>query len=315
MIKLFTHTDLDGVGCAVLAKIAYADIEDIDIEYCNYDEINDKVNNFFINTELEIEDMCHITDISITNEIARNINDNSSQFYLLDHHSTALELNKYDWCSVKIEDEYTKLKTCGTEMYYNWLVDNGHLDCRDGQIREFVSIVRDYDTWRWSTIGTNGIICKQINDLLYLYGREKFIDWCISRIEDKKLPLLSESDKLLLEIKQKEIDDYIDKKDKSIYPGYLCGYTCGFVFAERFFSELGNKLCLRHPDLDFIAMIDIDGTISYRTIKDDIDLGNDIAKLFGGGGHFKAAGSQFSNNIIISDVLDNIFNKKFEEIL
>ena len=31
MYKLFTHNDLDGVACAVLAKLAYKD--DIEIEY------------------------------------------------------------------------------------------------------------------------------------------------------------------------------------------------------------------------------------------------------------------------------------------
>lgn len=302
MIKLFTHTDLDGVGCAVLAKITFD--SNVDIEYCNYDEINNKVNDF-IYTELEPDDMCHITDISITDEIAEDIDEKSNQFYLLDHHPTALGLNKYDWCTVKIEDEYTKLKTCGTEMYYKWLVDAGYLE-DNFQLREFVSVVRDYDTWRWATIGESGIICKQINDLLYLYGRERFIDWCISRISDKQFPLLTSSDKLLLEIKQKEIDDYIDKKDKTIFTTTLCGYTCGFVFAERFFSELGNKLCIRHPELDFVAMIDMDGTVSYRSAKDNIDVGKDIAKIYGGGGHPKAAGSQFSNDIRLK-TLENIF--------
>jgi oligoribonuclease NrnB/cAMP/cGMP phosphodiesterase (DHH superfamily) len=302
MVKLFTHTDLDGVGCAVLAKIAFD--SNVDIEYCNYDEINNKVNDF-IYTELELEDICHITDISITDEIAKDIDENSNQFYLLDHHPTALDLNKYNWCTVKIEDEYTKLKTCGTEMYYKWLVNGGYLK-DNSQLREFVSVVRDYDTWRWTTIGENGIICKKINDLLYLYGRERFIDWCISRISDKQFPLLTSSDKLLLEIKQKEIDDYIDKKDKTIFTTTLCGYTCGFVFAERFFSELGNKLCLRHPELDFVAMIDMDGTVSYRSVKDNVDVGKDIAKIYGGGGHPKAAGSQFSNDVKLK-TLENIF--------
>ena len=41
MIKLFTHTDLDGIGCAILAKLAFG--EEVDIEYCDYDNINEKV--------------------------------------------------------------------------------------------------------------------------------------------------------------------------------------------------------------------------------------------------------------------------------
>jgi oligoribonuclease NrnB/cAMP/cGMP phosphodiesterase (DHH superfamily) len=33
-IKLFTHTDLDGVGCAVAANVMFEG--EVDIEYCNF---------------------------------------------------------------------------------------------------------------------------------------------------------------------------------------------------------------------------------------------------------------------------------------
>jgi oligoribonuclease NrnB/cAMP/cGMP phosphodiesterase (DHH superfamily) len=71
----------------------------------------------------------------------------------------------------------------------------------------------------------------------------------------------------------------------------LCDKICGVVFAEKYFSELGNRLCQMHPEIDFVAMIYMSGTVSYRTVKDDIDIGKDVAKLFGGGGHAKAAGA------------------------
>lgn len=37
--KLFTHTDLDGVGCAILAYLAFGR-ENVDVEYCNYNDVN-----------------------------------------------------------------------------------------------------------------------------------------------------------------------------------------------------------------------------------------------------------------------------------
>jgi oligoribonuclease NrnB/cAMP/cGMP phosphodiesterase (DHH superfamily) len=303
MVKLFTHTDLDGVGCAILAKIAFG--SEVDIDYCNYNEINDKVNDFII-TELESDDMVHITDISVSDELANDIEANSNQFYLLDHHPTALELNKYKWCKVTIEDIFTGLKTSGTELYYNWLVENGYLD-KSGALDKFVEVVRDYDTWRWATLGNSGTICKQVNDLLYLYGREEFITWCMSQIHDATFPALYAADKLVLDLKQKEIDDYVESKDKQLFTSPMCGKICGFVFAEKYFSELGNRLCKLHPEIDFIAMIDMDGTVSYRTVKDDIDLGKDVASLFGGGGHPKAAGSRFPDKVKLK-LIENIFS-------
>ena len=191
-------------------------------------------------------------------------------------------------------------------MFYNWLVNNGYLSKCD-ILDRFVEVIRDYDTWRWATLGEEGVICKQVNDLLYLYGRDKFIRWCMSEINDCVFPRLYAADELVLRIKQKEIDDYIKYKNEQLIIDDLCGKTCGFVFAERYASELGNKLCKMHPELDFVAMINMDGIISYRSIKDDIDLGKEIAQVFGGGGHLKAAGSQFSREIQM-EIIRKIFD-------
>ena len=310
MIKLFTHTDLDGIGCAILAKLAFG-TEVVDVEYCNYDDINQKVEEYF-NSGVEYE--CHITDISINEELAKKIDDIKKEYrlsyhekicWLLDHHPTALVLNKYEWCKVQIKNEETHIETSGTEMYYHWLIDNGYLN-RSDILDRFVELVTNYDTWRWSTLGEDGLICKQVNTLLYLYGRDKFIDWCISEINNLFFPRLRDSDRLILEIEQKAIDDYVEAKDKQLFIDELCGKTCGFVFAEKYVSELGNRLCQIHPEIDFIAMINMDGTVSYRTIKDDINLGKDIAQVFGGGGHLKAAGSQISKEVQM-EIIKKIF--------
>ena len=302
MIKLFTHTDLDGVGCAILAKLVFG--KEVDIEYCNYDDINLKVEEYF-NSNLDYE--CHITDISVNDELASKINNSNKKYQLLDHHPTALELNKYDWCSVVIEDEKTNVKTSGTELYYNWLIDNNHLKS-NSVLDRFVKLVRNYDTWRWSTLGDKGLICKQVNDLLYLYGRDKFIDWCLTEIYSGVFPLLNDTDELVLDIKQKEIDDYVEAKNKQIFVYHGLGMVWGVVFAEKYVSELGNRLCQMNPEIDFIAMINMSGTVSYRTVKDNIDLGK-VAKLFGGGGHPKAAGSQISKDKQLK-VIKAIFETK-----
>lgn len=138
--------------------------------------------------------------------------------------------------------------------------------------------------------------------MLYLYGRDKFITWCISQIHDNVFPRLYASDELILSIKQKEIDDYVEEKNEQLITTPMCGRVCGFVFAEKYFSELGNRLCRMHPEIDFVAMIDMSGTVSYRTVKEDIDLGKDVAQLFGGGGHPKAAGSEFSKEIQLKTI-------------
>ena len=303
MDKIFTHTDLDGIGCAILAKLAYPSIE---VEYCDYNNINEKICDF-LNNNIPLGDL-YITDISVSDEVAKKIDSDNTDFVLLDHHPTALELNKYKWCTVKIEDNETGLKTCGTEMFYYWLVENGYLR-RSVYLNKFVKIVRDYDTWRWAELGEDGVICKKINDLFYIYGRDNFINWCLSSFMQRKFPNLGNTENMLLNLRQEEIDRYVEKKNKEMFTQALCGKVSGFVFASKFTSELGNRLCTMHPEIDFVTIIDVENcTVSYRTIKDDIDLGKDVAAQFGGGGHPKAAGSQFEKTLQLQ-IIQKIFGE------
>lgn len=73
-IKLFTHTDLDGVGCAVLAYLAFG-YENVDVEFCSYDNVNQKVLKFIMSRSLSNSAYygLYITDLSVSEEVARQI--------------------------------------------------------------------------------------------------------------------------------------------------------------------------------------------------------------------------------------------------
>lgn len=323
-IKLFTHTDLDGIGCAVLAYLEFGE-ENVDVEYCDYKDVDEKVRDLYVSGKDKLYDKIYITDISVGDKVAAEIDEmvnasDDEKWYLFDHHATALHLNKYIWTMVRVTDEHTGLKTSGTEMFYKYLnifecFDDGYgNNLVHDNIRSFVEKVRDYDTWRWKeepNLGYDGTVCKKLNDLFHMYGREKFIEWATDNILYKLnlFPHFNETDIALLENKQKDIDIYIAMKDKQLMTVKdNFGYTCGVVFAERYFSELGNKLSELHPELDYIAMIDIGyGGVSYRTVKDDIDLGGEIAHSFGGGGHRKAAGSNFDGDWVRNEIATMVF--------
>lgn len=311
-IKLFSHCDLDGVGCAILAYLAF-ERENVDVEYCVYKNVDEKVEKFIEDEKLfRSYDAVFITDISISDSVANMIDildQPPKKVRLFDHHATALWLNKYEWCEVLIENPSTNVLTCGTELFWNHLDHYSYFDklpiCNLKNLADFVEIVRNYDTWRWKEeLGEEGLICKQVNDLLDIYGREEFIDWALKGIlgigsaETPMLdvfPRFSEIDLKLLEQKQKDIDIYVAEKDKQLQIATdQFGKTFGWVFAERYFSELGNRLCELHEELSYVAMIDIsNGLVSFRSVREDVDLGGEIAHSLGGGGHKKAAGSRF----------------------
>ena len=298
-VKMFTHTDLDGFGCALLIKYILGNTSRscLDVEYCDYNNINQKVEEF-----LEVDKDytgCLITDISISDDLAQKIDriNNPMKYRLFDHHATALPLNKYKWCHVEIEKNGTK--TSGTSLLYDWMVDSGlTIIEKNASLVRFVDIVRAYDTWEWAEKGDDGKICKQINDLFYIYGRDEFMDQCLRRISIGLFPRLSDIDCEILDIRQREIDKYILHKDEQMRKAFWgADKVIGVVFAEQYKSELGNKLCLMHPDIDFVMIIDVGNkTASFRTVKENVNVG-EIAKEFGGGGHAKAAGSTIDVDI------------------
>ena len=315
---LATHTDLDGVGCAVLAYLAFGE-ENVDVEYCDYKDIDKKVMVLGDNSELyKSYDKIFITDISVSERLAQDLDIacDHKKITLLDHHATAEYLNKYDWCNVRVTDE-CGVKTSGTMMFFRYLSHRGFFNKYNERVRlnicKFAKTVRDYDTWRWKEVLSEeeGIVCKQLNDLFHIYGRGQFIEWAnhIIRVRDV-FPMFDMTDVTLLENKQKDIDNYIAMKNKQLMTVKdNFGYTCGVVFAERYMSELGNRLSELHPELDYIAMIDIGfGGVSYRTVREDIDLGGTVAHSFGGGGHRKAAGSSFDVGAIKDAVIHFIFD-------
>ena len=322
-VKLFTHIDLDGVGCAILARLAFGN-KNVDVEFCDYGDVNEKVEDFFEQEEVyRSYDRIFITDISVSDSIARMIDvlGGGAKVRLFDHHETALDLNSYaTWACVQIFDKYTNEKTCGTEMFYKYLFDHKyfvrHNSVVQNNIPIFVDIVRDWDTWGWKKRPEDvGIVSKQMNDLLYIRGRERFVLWALMCI--RTMLSFSYADKVVLQQRQYEIDMYIEQKGKQLkILDDFAGNKFGVVFAERDFSELGNKLCEKHPEIAYVTMIDISsGRVHYRTICDDIDLGGEIAHSYGGGGHDKTAGSQFNLDSIYIKVFGEVFSRDKHAVL
>lgn len=289
-IVLFTHNDLDGIGCEILSKIAdkYSDVyNNKEIFSCNYDNINTTIENYLNNNYIGNNTTILITDISVSDEIANKLNTMNISKKLLDHHVSAESLNKYNWCSVKGYIDKNKAAS-GTALYFREieedLKNNLPKDCFD-RLKEFVENVRLYDTWEWNK--DNNIYPKNLNDLFFIKKRETFVTDMLDKISNNK-ELISIEDYKLIDMQQKEIEEYIEEKNKDLIKMDVNGFCVGVLFAEKYISELGNKISLKNQDCDFIAIIK-GKSVSLRTTKENVDLSK-IAKSYGGGGHKMASG-------------------------
>lgn len=287
-IKLFTHTDMDGISPYILLKHFYPNAN-IDYSFCDYRDINEKVADFIYNDEFLNFDAIYITDISVSEENAEKLQSlfetTDIEIRLFDHHKTALGLNKFEFCKVVIEENDELI--CGTRLFYNFLVKEK--ECTSSKtIYNYVKYVNDYDTWLWKN-KYNYDLPEKWNSLFFTYGRLDFIRSVLDKFEKNNLSF-NEVDKTLLRIRENEKKAYVQTRTKEVFLREIDGHKCAIVFAERFGNEIANKLFELYPECDIQITISQNG-LSFRNLgNNNIDL-TKIAELFGGGGHAAAAGA------------------------
>lgn len=319
MIKLITHSDLDGVSCYIVLQNYYATgfdykTENIDVSFCEYSNVDRTALEAIYNHHLY--DEIFITDISVNLEVASKISEVNSSYpdkiKLFDHHATALHLNKYNWATVNVEMQ--SYKNCGTELLYKYLLDNNlkpKLFTQEN-LTDYVEKVRRYDTWEWKGL-YDDYEAKNLNTLFHIYGRDKFIREVFIKLtrNKKDFVLIDTMEEFILSLEQDKLNRYVDKKNESLIKKELkltntnstnVIYTYGVVFADSYISELGNRLCDLNKELDFVAIINQD-KVSLRSIKNHIDLSK-IAKAFGGGGHRSASGFSIDDRVV-NNFIDN----------
>lgn len=273
---LFTHTDLDGIGCAVLYKAKFGFHEET--YFCNYNDVNERVNRVLDNIEDRYDDgdlpSIIITDISVDDHTAERLELYTMKggiVLLLDHHKTAEALNRYDWAFVDVE-------ASGTLLTYSFL----NLPTR---YRNFALLVDDYD--RWIHDDPNS---KKLNQLFFMLGFDRFIE----RFYHDPNVEFNAAERLLLELDDENKDRYIKRVEKglSVYAGSN-NERIGVGYADRYTSEAAHEL-INRLNLKAIALIDVNGgKVSLRSVG-NYDVST-LAKVYGGGGHKNAAGVEYSS--------------------
>lgn len=301
VINLFTHTDLDGVGCSVLMHIhaSYNPEQLLYVQYCNYDDINEEVNKFLNLLRIAEEEGynppahrdIYITDISVNEDTAKKLDDLAKEnpsisLHLIDHHKTAVWLNDvYSWAYVNPHPE-----VCGTSLLYDHLFTHN-----EDALEEFVDAVCLYDTWRFKKEGL--CLSKQLNYLLELYGLDEFALYALGCIVEqcriKQHFVLTDDAWTMTYCRDRQIKEYVKDRVANANPILLDGLACVGVCASRYVSQVGNGLVNEYPTAMFAVVLDLEKqTVHLRGGDRSPNLGA-IAKRFGGGGHPKAAAFKF----------------------
>lgn len=291
---LFSHiADIDGITPIILSKLAFKNV--------TYKLLDNPIDSEFLtvvnNTDFSNYDYIFMTDLCISEDTLSKLDSNFlKKFKIFDHHIGNVNMNKYDFITI------IDSKECGTSLYYNYLCSNFNNDYLSKDItKHIVEHVRRCDTWDFS-LGYDSTLV----DIFNVLGRDYYIDYLYNMILNSTEFKIDDKLKFLFEVEEKRKNEYIKEKEKSMIKCNINNYKVGVVFAEEYRSLLGNTLSKNHKELDFIIIININRSVSYRTVK-DINL-SDFASIYGGKGHPKAAGSPLPDNL-----KENIINLIFKE--
>lgn len=305
MKLLLSHiADLDGITPIILLNILN---EEFDYELFNVSELSDFIIEKIDSDYFDKYSQIYITDLGITLECADKIEKSKyhDKFKLFDHHESHNYLNDYDFATVLEEEK--GYKECGTTLFYNYLLKEYKNDIlKKNSVVMFIELVRENDTWQFTELKEESF---NLNNLFSFYGRDVFIENYSNFLQKSKEFYFNKTELIILESLNLQKKDYIESmKDKVIIKN-INGYNIGFVFAERYRSELGNYLAeVYYDSVDFIAIINMSSHISFRGKKNFKPV-NKFAEIYGGGGHPLAAAMDFPSNLP-DKVIDYIFGEE-----
>lgn len=299
MINHFTHTDLDGVSCAVLSHLfARQNDASIIVNYC--DRGKNRNIDCAVNKLLDLIDLSKsesvkprprlviISDISITNETAERLNEyRSDDFHILmvDHHMPNDFVQYVPWAHINTSPE-----TCATKLLYEKLQEfilHGEIRLRGSWAMDmFVNDVCRYDTWSFEVDDNS----YQLNVLLGLLGMDRFRSFACGMLSEHRPMIVSQT--MYTDVITNISDErkaYCNMKASTVQKVQLTGKRIGVVFAERYISQLADTVLKKYPDLDACAVVNMPASVSLRSRKDsDCDVG-ELARCLGGGGHANAS--------------------------
>ena len=302
-ILLFTHkNDIDGMGNAVLSKIAF---KDVDYVLCGTFDLQQKVREFITTQKIYEYERIFITDLCLGEELLSEIDNNENlkyKFQIIDHHKTYADEKYTKYPFVKVQLKNDRGLCCGTSLFYEYLIENDFL-VRDEVKDEFVELTRLHDTWEWKNIYNN----EKARELAILFdalGTEGYISFMYEKLLNEATFTFNSIENMLINNKKLEIDDAINEYLKNIHYREILGLKAGIIFIDyQFRNEIAEYLRENKYDIDFVMMVSIDrNVVSYRTVKPNVSV-RKVAEYFGGKGHEVAA-----TNPIVSEIVEEIID-------
>ena len=280
-ILIISHmADCDGMGSVILG-IKY--FKNIDYILCEASDLE-----CLLKEDLSNYEQIFICDLPLFRETINVIENNSylkEHLKHFDHHESSVSDNNHSFVNEVIS--INGLIVSATYLFYQYLKSLGD-KLNKKFYEEFVEGVRAYDIW-----DKNGDfeLGKKITNVFTLMEPVSFIDYICSLDDSKEFMITKEIDNLILS-NEKKMNNYFEKAYEKIVITDYKGYKMAVTINEQYRSLLGNYICNKNKDIDFVLIINFERfSCSLRCEKDGVDV-SVIASEFqhDGGGHTKSSG-------------------------
>ena len=280
-ILIISHmADCDGMGSVILG-IKY--FKNIDYILCEASDLE-----CLLKEDLSNYEQIFICDLPLFRETINVIENNSylkEHLKHFDHHESSASDHTHSFVNEVIS--INGLTVSATYLFYQYLKSLGD-KLNKKFYEEFVEGVRAYDIW-----DKNGDfeLGKKITNVFTLMEPVSFIDYICSLDDSKEFMITKEIDNLILS-NEKKMNNYFEKAYEKIVITDYKGYKMAVTINEQYRSLLGNYICNKNKDIDFVLIINFERfSCSLRCEKDGVDV-SVIASEFqhDGGGHTKSSG-------------------------
>ena len=306
---LFTHNDLDGVGCAILAKKVFGDDASIHMimAYSSSEYIYGWMENQF---NPSIHKKILVADLSVdrkTADFMEMVAPGICQIF--DHHETAKKLNERDWCYV-VDDG----NDCGTTLLLKYLKS---FYPQILEYRDFAKLVNCYDNQGFIPLTKEAY---DMNLLLTILGKKLFIN---RFVEDSSVTL-SDFENALLFLEYDRISRFVYSKMIRAFtmtiklPDSGKEVKMSVAYANNYPNDVATALLEKFPDAPIACVVNLPSTFSFRMKGNPTEVTGitamEVAKALGGGGHITASGAAITCEENVES-LKNIFESKHIEIV
>lgn len=209
----------------------------------------------------------YIVDFSYPRDVLIEMHSKALSLRVIDHHKSA-------------QKDCEGLSFCIFDMEKSGAVLTWLTLFNTKPVPQLFEYIQDRDLWQWEMIHS-----KAVSAALQMLKHD-FIVWG-HYLSDQQIPKLIDRGHTIIRYQRRCIEKSIAPDNVAMIE--IAGHTVPCINTTHLISEIGNELAKGHPFCAMYFETANKRIYSLRSDKNGIDV-SEIAKLFGGGGHYHAAG-------------------------